>query len=53
MAAMAGALDVRLTKRNQYVLNNNGYTPIPRDIARCCRIALTVSALAATLVDVL
>lgn len=53
MAAMAGALDVRLTKRQQYVLNNRGYTPIPNDIARCCRIALAVSAMAAILVDVL
>lgn len=52
MAAMAGALDVTLTKRDQYVLNARGYTATPHDIARCCRIALTVSALAATLVDV-
>jgi adenosylcobinamide-phosphate synthase len=51
MSAMAGALDIRLTKRGQYVLNNHGYTPIPRDIARCCRIALAASACAAILVD--
>lgn len=51
MAAMAGALDVTLTKRGQYVLNADGYTATPRDIARCCRIALAVSALTATLVD--
>ncbi|MEO7360869.1 MAG: adenosylcobinamide-phosphate synthase CbiB [Gemmatimonadaceae bacterium] len=53
MAAMAGALDVALTKRGQYALNDSGYSATPSDIARCCRIALTVSALAATLVDVL
>jgi adenosylcobinamide-phosphate synthase len=53
MAAMAGALDVRLTKSGQYELNSKGYTPIPRDIARACRIALTVSAIFALTVDVL
>lgn len=52
MAAMAGALDVTLTKRGQYVLNAKGYTATPNDIARCCRVALAVSAIAATLVDV-
>ncbi|MGV3709744.1 MAG: adenosylcobinamide-phosphate synthase CbiB [Gemmatimonas sp.] len=53
MGAMAGALDIRLTKRGQYVLNNQGYTPIPRDITRCCRIAVAASACAAVLVDTL
>lgn len=53
MAAMAGALDVALTKRGQYALNPKGYSATPHDIARCCRIALTVSAIAATLADVL
>jgi adenosylcobinamide-phosphate synthase len=53
MAAMAGALDVCLTKRGQYELNAGGYPPIPRDIARACRIALAVSAVAGVLIDVL
>ena len=53
MAAMAGALDVALTKRGQYALNANGYAATPYDIARSCRIAITVAALTTALVDVL
>ena len=52
-AAMAGALDVRLARVDQFALNAGGYSPIPRDIARACRIALTVSAAAAGAVDLL
>ena len=53
MAAMAGALDVRLTKRAQYVLNGPARTPRPRDIRRCRMIATGAAALAALLVDTL
>ena len=53
MAAMAGALDVRLTKRHHYALNANGGISVPDDITRCCRIALTVAVLAALVVDTL
>lgn len=52
IAAMAGALDVRLAKRDHYTLHATGRPPAARDITRCCRIALTASALAALLVDV-
>lgn len=51
MSAMAGALDVALTKRGQYELNATGYSATTHDIARCCRIAVAVSALAAAMID--
>lgn len=53
MAAMAGALDVRLTKRSHYALNANGRKPVHDDITRCCRIAQTVAVLAAVITDML
>lgn len=53
MAAMAGALDITLTKRGSYVLNDHGRAPVARDIGRSCRIALTASLLGATLFDFL
>ena len=51
MAAMAGALGVRLTKRDHYVLNERGRNPYPSDIGRACRIVAAASAMAALLVD--
>jgi adenosylcobinamide-phosphate synthase len=51
MAAMAGALDVRLTKRDCYVLNAGGREPTSSDIRRACRIVAGAAVLAATLVD--
>ena len=50
MAAMAGALDVRLEKPDHYVLHASGATPRPRDIEAArglVRKAMLVSALAA------
>lgn len=51
MSAMAGALDVTLTKREHYALNTSGYLPVADDIERCCRIVITASVLCAALVD--
>ena len=51
MAAMAGALGVRLTKRGHYVLNRHGREPRPRDIARACRIVAAAATLSAVIVD--
>jgi adenosylcobinamide-phosphate synthase len=53
MSAMAGALGVRLTKRELYALNIPARRPRPSDIGRACRIALAVSSISALLVDVL
>lgn len=53
MAAMAGALGVRLTKRGHYALNVHARRPTPRDIDRCCVIAGAAGGLAAILADVL
>ena len=50
MAAMAGALDVRLEKADHYVLHANGATPCPADIQAArglIRKAMLISALAA------
>jgi adenosylcobinamide-phosphate synthase len=52
MAAMAGALGVRLSKRGLYVLNARGRAPRPFDIARACRIVAAAAVLAAAAVDV-
>lgn len=43
MAAMAGALGVRLEKRGHYVLNAEGRAPTTRDITRARRIVLAAS----------
>jgi adenosylcobinamide-phosphate synthase len=51
MAAMAGALGVRLTKRGQYTLNEYGRAPNANDIKRSCKIALASASLAAMLAD--
>jgi adenosylcobinamide-phosphate synthase len=51
MAAMAGALGIRLTKRGQYELNELGRAPTAHDIKRSCMIALASAGLAAILVD--
>jgi adenosylcobinamide-phosphate synthase len=53
MAAMAGALGVRLTKRRHYTLNSFGRAPRPEDIGRCCGIALAAATIAAVTCDVL
>jgi len=53
MAAMAGALSVRLTKRGHYELHPSARDPHPIDIGRCCRIALVASGFTAALVDAL
>jgi adenosylcobinamide-phosphate synthase len=51
MAAMAGALGVRLTKRDCYVLNPHGRDPVASDIGRGCRIVGAAAVLSAILVD--
>ena len=51
MAAMAGALGVRLEKHGHYRLNAPARAPRARDIRRARRIALVASALAALAVD--
>jgi len=53
MAAMAGALGVRLTKRGHYALNAGARAPRPSDIDRCCVIAMAAGGLAAVLADAL
>jgi cobalamin biosynthesis protein CobD/CbiB len=52
MAAMAGALGVKLTKRDVYALNVRGRRAKPSDIGRACRIVLAAASIAAMLVDV-
>ncbi|GAB6148607.1 cobalamin biosynthesis protein [Stetteria hydrogenophila] len=44
MAAMAGALGVRLEKRGHYVINPRGRPPGPGDIARAVRVSVAVAA---------
>jgi adenosylcobinamide-phosphate synthase len=44
IAAMAGALGVRLEKRGVYVVNPEGRPPGPGDVRRACRLALLVAA---------
>jgi adenosylcobinamide-phosphate synthase len=51
MAAMAGALGVRLTKRDHYVLNERGREPVSSDIRRACRMVTAAAVLAAVIVD--
>ncbi len=51
MAAMAGALDIRLTKRGHYALHDRGQAPVAADIERSCQIAFAAAVLAALLVD--
>jgi adenosylcobinamide-phosphate synthase len=53
MAAMAGALNVRLSKRGHYDLHSTARDPRARDIGHCCAIALGVSAIAALATDTL
>jgi adenosylcobinamide-phosphate synthase len=53
MAAMAGALGVRLTKRGVYSLNASGRRARPSDIGRSCRIATAAASLAALAADLL
>jgi adenosylcobinamide-phosphate synthase len=52
MAAMAGALGVRLAKRDHYILNDNARRPEAADIGRARRIVLAASLLAAVATDV-
>ena len=47
MAAMAGALGVRLEKRGVYRLNPAGRPPTPADVARAIRVARHAAAIAA------
>jgi adenosylcobinamide-phosphate synthase len=51
MAAMAGALGVRLTKRGHYRLNATARVATPADIGRCCRIVAAAAVAAAALTD--
>lgn len=51
MAAMAGALGVHLSKRNNYSLNEQGRAARPADVGRACRIVLAASIAAAVAVD--
>jgi adenosylcobinamide-phosphate synthase len=53
MAAMAGALGLRLTKRGLYALHDAGRGPRPADISRACRIVLAVGVVAAVATDLL
>jgi len=53
MAAMAGALGVRLEKVDHYVLNRNARPPGAGDIRRARRIILRASGLAALLAEAL
>jgi adenosylcobinamide-phosphate synthase len=53
MAAMAGALGVRLTKRGVYTLNAEGRRARPADIGRACRIVLGAASAATLAVDLL
>jgi len=46
MAAMAGALGVRLEKPGHHVLNNGGTAPGAADVARAVRIARAATVLA-------
>jgi len=52
MAAMAGALGVRLAKRNHYILNDSARLPEAHDIQRARHIVLASSLLAAIAADV-
>lgn len=52
MAAMAGALDIRLEKHGHYRLNAPARSPRARDIRRAKRIMLTAALLAAIALDV-
>jgi adenosylcobinamide-phosphate synthase len=51
MAAMAGALEVRLQKRGVYVLNVQGRLPGAGDLRRARRIVAGAGLLAAALVQ--
>jgi adenosylcobinamide-phosphate synthase len=51
MAAMAGALGVRLVKHGHYALNRRARDPRPQDIRRARRIVFTASVLAALAAD--
>jgi len=47
MSAMAGALDVRLAKRDHYVLNDGARDPEARDIGRARELVVVASAIVA------
>lgn len=49
MAAMAGALGVRLSKRNTYLLNPAGRVPTAADLRRACTIVASAGLAAALL----
>ncbi len=51
MAAMAGALGVRLTKRGTYHLNPAGRDPGPADLRRARRIVAAAGILAMALIE--
>ena len=51
MAAMAGALEVRLTKRGAYELNGNDRAPDAGDLARARGIVLLAALLATLMVE--
>jgi adenosylcobinamide-phosphate synthase len=53
MAAMAGALGVRLEKNHHYVLNRDARLPEAADIRRARHVVLAASGLAAVLAEVL
>jgi adenosylcobinamide-phosphate synthase len=53
MAAMAGALDVRLEKREHYVLNPRARRPVSSDIRRARHLVLVAACLAALCVDLI
>jgi adenosylcobinamide-phosphate synthase len=52
MAAMAGALGIRLAKRDHYILNNSARLPRAHDVRRARHIVLAASLLAAITADV-
>jgi adenosylcobinamide-phosphate synthase len=51
MAAMAGALGVRLVKRDCYALNSAGRDPRAADIGRARRIVISAATLSAAMID--
>jgi adenosylcobinamide-phosphate synthase len=53
MAAMAGALGVRLEKRGHYVLNASAREPTAHDIQRARRLVLVASVIAALAADLI
>jgi adenosylcobinamide-phosphate synthase len=52
MAAIAGALGVRLEKSGHYCLNPDGRPPVPNDIRRASRVVLVALAVGASIISI-